>query len=282
MSNSAETLKNASKNHTNNSAYREKLIEHIFVAELLKLSWLHQECSLEVAKPEVDNAGYDLIAEASGYIRHIQLKTTVHGGKAANQKVHSKLAEKPSGCVIWIYFDERTLSLGPFLYFGSEAGKPLPNLLEYKIAKHTKGNKEGFRAERPKIRVIPKGEFQKFESIDVLFAQLFETELNKPEEKQSHLTSVLKKSRNVTGILPIDLFPADLDIFKDSLLRSRKAKIEITYSNGTTEVKNWNVNRFNGSSNIKGNLRSRPDFRSGKWQASGIERIAVRVNTPKD
>jgi hypothetical protein len=52
--------------HFENSSYREKLIEHLFVSELLKLSWLHHDCSLEVAKPEVDNAGYDLIPESYG------------------------------------------------------------------------------------------------------------------------------------------------------------------------------------------------------------------------
>ena len=72
--------------HFENSSYREKLIEHLFVSELLKLSWLHHECSLEVAKPEVDNAGYDLIVEAHGVVRHIQLKTSVSTASAANQK----------------------------------------------------------------------------------------------------------------------------------------------------------------------------------------------------
>ena len=159
--------------HTEHSSYREKLVEHLFVAELLKLSWLHHECSLEVAKPEVDNAGYDLIVEVPGIVRHIQLKTSIIGGKTASQKVHSKLFEKPSGCVIWIYFDETTLHLGPFLYFGSKAGNPLPSLLDYKIAKHTKCNTAGFKAERKRIRVLRKGSFKKFQSIGEIFAELF-------------------------------------------------------------------------------------------------------------
>jgi len=160
--------------HSENSSYREKLIEHLFVAELLKLSWLHHNCSLEVAKPEVDNAGYDLIAEAMGLVRHIQLKTSIIGGKAAFQKVHTKLAGKPSGCVVWIYFDEKTMRLGPFLYFGAEAGQPLPNLNERKIAKHTKGNKDGVKAERQNIRILPKGKFKSIKSIEALYAKLFQ------------------------------------------------------------------------------------------------------------
>jgi len=93
--------------HSENSSYRENLIEHLFVTELLKMSWLHHRCSLEVAKPEVDNSGYDLIAETMGLVRHIQLKTSIVGGTTASQKIHTKLAEKPSGCVVWIYFDEK-------------------------------------------------------------------------------------------------------------------------------------------------------------------------------
>jgi len=156
--------------HTENSLYREKLIEHLFVGELLKLSWLHHACALEVATPEVDNSGYDLIAEVKGRVRHIQLKTSIIGGKTAGQKVHMKLAEKPSGCVVWIYFNEDTLHLGPFFYF--EVNEE--SLGMRKIAKHTKGNKDGVKAERRNMRVVPKGSFTKINSIEDIYARLFE------------------------------------------------------------------------------------------------------------
>ena len=176
MPNDIETYQLEDNNHSANSSYREKLIEHLFVAELLKLSWLHYDCALEVAKPEVDNAGYDLIVEMPNCIRHIQLKTMISDGKAAYQKIHTKLANKPSGCVVWICIDKQTLKLGPFLYFGSEAGKPLPSLDGFETAKHTKGDKDGVKAKRPNIRKIPKRFFQNFDSIDGLFAMLFKIE----------------------------------------------------------------------------------------------------------
>ena len=168
-----ETSEPTTTQHTENSSSREKLVEHLFVAELLKLSWLHHDCSLEIAKPEVDNSGYDLIVEANGVVRHVQLKTSIVGGKTAVQKIHTKLAEKPSGCVVWIYIDEKNLRLGPFLYFGSEAGKPLPSLVNRKVAKHTKGDKDGVKAERPNIRILPKGSFTPIESIENLYVRLF-------------------------------------------------------------------------------------------------------------
>ena len=102
-------------------------------------------------------------------MRHIQLKTSIIGGKTADQKVHAKLAEKPSGCVVWIYINKDTLHLGPFFYFGVEAGA----LVGCKIAKHTKGNKYGVKAERQNLRVVPKGRFTKFESVEDLYTRLF-------------------------------------------------------------------------------------------------------------
>lgn len=59
--------------HSQNSSFREKLIEHLLIGELLKYSWQRGDCTLELSRPEVDRTGYDLVAECNGYIRHIQL-----------------------------------------------------------------------------------------------------------------------------------------------------------------------------------------------------------------
>ena len=91
----------------------------------------------------MDRAGYDLIAECSGHARHIQLKGSYRGSRTAVQKVYLSLAEKPSGCVVWVYFDPNSLELGPFLYFGGEPGRKLPNIDSFKTAKHSKANAQG-------------------------------------------------------------------------------------------------------------------------------------------
>jgi hypothetical protein len=159
--------------HYLKSSFREKLIEHLFIGELLKLSWSDFNCSLEIAKPEVDNQGYDLIAENNGVIRHIQLKAAHLDAKAAKQKVHIALSSKPSGCVVWVYFDEETLELGPFLFFGSSAGLPLPSIEGFKVAKHTKANAEGIKTERPEIREITKAQFKKYSTVREIYDRLF-------------------------------------------------------------------------------------------------------------
>lgn len=159
--------------HTEHSSFREKLIEHLFVGELLKHSWQNGDCQIEVAKPEVDNSGYDLIAEANGIVRHIQLKTSFVGGKASRQKVHIKLAKKPSGCVIWIIFNEVTLVLEKFYFFGGCPGEPLPAIKDKKTAMHTKGNKDGLKAERPNIRELNKGDFKPYKTLHEIYGVLF-------------------------------------------------------------------------------------------------------------
>jgi hypothetical protein len=166
-------MNNTINNHTEHSAFREKLIEHLFVGELLKLSWIYGDCQIEISKPEVDNSGYDIIAEANGIIRHIQIKSSYIGGKTAKQKIHIKLSEKPSGCVVWIYFDEKTLSFGPYYFLGFENAAPLKSIIDAKVAKHSKGDKDGFKAQRPNIREVNKGAFVKFDTIDSLYNALF-------------------------------------------------------------------------------------------------------------
>ena len=52
---------------------REKLIEHVFISEILQESWFVREQPLEVLKSEVDAYGYDLVLECNGVTRHILL-----------------------------------------------------------------------------------------------------------------------------------------------------------------------------------------------------------------
>lgn len=155
------------------SSYRERLIEHLFVGEVLRELWLSGVTEVEVLRCEVDGAGYDIVLECQSVVRHVQLKTARLGGRRANVSVNIKLGEKPSGCVIWIYFDPGTMSLRQFFWFGGAPGKRLPALAGLKVGKHTKGDSTGHKAERPNIRVIPKGRFERIETVAGLVHRLF-------------------------------------------------------------------------------------------------------------
>jgi hypothetical protein len=158
------------------SSYRERLLEHIFIGEVIRQLWVSGEHQVEVLRSEVDGAGYDIVLECRSVVRHIQLKAARSGARRGNVDVNVKLGAKPSGCVVWFYFDPGELTLGPFLWFGGKPGTPLPSLDQFKVGRHTKGDSTGHKAERPNIRLIPKGSFAKVETVPELVQHLFELE----------------------------------------------------------------------------------------------------------
>lgn len=158
------------------SSFFEQLVEHTFVSELLQEAYYGSGELIEVLRSEIDASGYDVVLECRGIMRHVQLKTSRPDARAASQKVHCKLAEKPGGCVVWVLRHEdretRRMRLS-YRFFGDEPGKPLPSLSEYKVAKHNKGDATGKKKERPAIRVIPKGHFRVIETTEELVRALF-------------------------------------------------------------------------------------------------------------
>jgi len=159
--------------HTLNSSYREILIEHIFIGEIMRRLWLRGITQFEVLQPQVDDSGYDLVIEANEVVRHIQLKSSFDTAATAQVKVSLKLESKPSACLIWVRFDPKTMDLGPFLWFGGAPGVRIPDLIAFKVAKHTRANSQGIKQERPNQRSIPKSAFESIAGYDPLVTKLF-------------------------------------------------------------------------------------------------------------
>ena len=153
------------------SSALEKVLEHLFVGDLLRCLGQRGIWDVEVLRSEVDSSGYDLVVECKDTMRHIQLKASHQDARAQSVKINKKLESKRSGCVIWMFYD-RDLQLGPFLWFGAAPGLPMPSLGD-KIAKHTKGDQTGKKAERPNIRVLAKSRFKRRESMKELVGALF-------------------------------------------------------------------------------------------------------------
>lgn len=150
----------------------EKILEHRFVSELTTCLWLNGSRDIEVLRSEVDSSGHDLVVEANGILRHIQLKSMVKGGKKSRVTINTRLASKPGGCVIWYDYDPDTLELGPFRWFGTLPGLGLPDLGD-EVAKHSKGDATGAKNERTGHRVLRKGRFHTVDSIADLLPLLF-------------------------------------------------------------------------------------------------------------
>lgn len=55
------------------SSFREKMLEHIFISEVLQEAWLKYGRTIEVLRSGVDSSGYDLVLEYNSIVRHVQL-----------------------------------------------------------------------------------------------------------------------------------------------------------------------------------------------------------------
>ncbi len=154
------------------SALRERIVEHVFVGEALRKLWQLKVREVEVLRSEVDAGGYDLVMSHRNIVRHIQFKSITEGGKAASINVSLKLMEKPSGCVIWIVVDDN-LHLKSYRWFGGAPGQPLPDISEFKMAKHAKGNAQGVKLKRPNHRVVPVSRFEKLDTMEAVLNKLF-------------------------------------------------------------------------------------------------------------
>ena len=161
----------ASSNYIH-STLRERIVEHVFVGAALQRLWQRGVTDVEVLRSEFDAGGYDLVMSLRKTVRHIQFKTITVGGKAASVKVSTKLADKPSGCVIWIVITPK-LELQSFLWFGGVPGQPIPDIASLKRAKHTKANVQGVKSERENHRVVPRSRFERLAKLDEVLERLF-------------------------------------------------------------------------------------------------------------
>src|SRR5438105_4576529 len=91
--------------HFLQSSLREKLIEHLFIGDLMRCLWRRGCREVEILRAEVDYSGYDVVVECSGVLRHIQLKSSYRGAKTDNVNISVSLTRKPCGCVVWTMFD---------------------------------------------------------------------------------------------------------------------------------------------------------------------------------
>jgi hypothetical protein len=171
-----DKMTNTSEDTYLKSSFYEQLVEHVFISEVLQEVWYSFGKTAEVLRSEVDAFGYDLVFDCNGVVRHVQLKASKHDAKASGQKVNVALEKKPSGCVVWVFRrgnqDTHRMEL-TYRFFGSEAGQQLPSLDGFKVAKHSKGNAKGFKAERKAIRVVPKREFKEIMDIRAVVETLF-------------------------------------------------------------------------------------------------------------
>jgi hypothetical protein len=162
------TMENTELDFTH-SVLRGRIVEHIFVGEILRRLWLRRITNVEVLRSEFDAHGYDIVMSRGDIVRHIQLKTQA-GGKIS---VSRSLSEKPSGCVIWITLNRETLDMPSFRWFGGEPGNPLPDISSFRSPKRPTHNAQRERPERKNHVAVKPSDFSKPKSLDEIIVCLF-------------------------------------------------------------------------------------------------------------
>lgn len=159
------------------SVAHEKLLETVFLADLLQHCWFDRAEVVDVMHSSVDAFGYDLALECGDVLRHVQLKSRRPESTTRDVKVNIELARRPSGCVIWLEWSQDMQSNGrvhlDYWWFGGEPGQPIPDLGD-RIARHSKGDATGKKKERPNIRLVGKKRFDLLEGgVEELAVRLF-------------------------------------------------------------------------------------------------------------
>jgi hypothetical protein len=157
--------------HSHFSSLRERIVEHLFVGELLKYLWQHKRYGVEVSRAESDSFGYDIVIESGKVIRHIQLKSNME--RPRNLSIARTLEKKPSGCVIWIGITIG-LEMKEFGWYGSGPGLPLPDLSNFENSLRIGRNRDGKRPKRSNHVDVPFSKnFNVFRNIDEVASLLF-------------------------------------------------------------------------------------------------------------
>ncbi len=86
------------------------------------------------------------------------------------------------------------------------------------------------------------------------------------------------KAMQPANSLDIVYVEASEEAFKQQLLICKKAYIKLYYTDGTSEIKEWNASRFTEASRVDGNLRS--GYLRG-WRERGINKAVLSVDREK-
>ncbi|HEX3673682.1 MAG TPA: hypothetical protein VHU87_05365 [Rhizomicrobium sp.] len=81
--------------HYQKSSLREKIVEHVFIGEALRMLWRKKIFDAEILRSEFDAFGYDLVLERGDTTRHVQLKSGL--GNPAELALRSRSQRRNQG-----------------------------------------------------------------------------------------------------------------------------------------------------------------------------------------
>lgn len=161
--------------HIENSGSMELMIESVFLSELLQECWFARGHLVDVLHSTVDAFGYDVVLQAGEVVRHVQLKAKKMGGTTNAYAINTLLGEQPAGCVICIVWehtsDENRMSLS-YHWLGGGPNEKLTGLGD-RVSRNSRGNAQGVKGERVRMRDVRLTSFTKLVGISELADRLF-------------------------------------------------------------------------------------------------------------
>ncbi len=139
----------------------------------------------DLLRADRDLSGYDIVIEANGVVRHIQLKTQIAGGRSVEVSAQIALEAKPSACIVWTTYDPVTLRPVAWRFFGEKPGERITPLGD-RVACHSRGKKTW----RPEHRVIRATRFKRIDDLEQLVDHLFGTDSREISLLVEHMNSL--------------------------------------------------------------------------------------------
>lgn len=123
------------------SFYFESNLTHLLLQELMReILMAEHPRRLTVLKAEVDSEGYDRALASGSAPRYVQFKTLGRRASTVNYSIKAPRADLPGGCVLWLCYDQESLTRMHYQLLAGAPGEPLGTLLP---AFHAQKRKNG-------------------------------------------------------------------------------------------------------------------------------------------
>ena len=88
--------------------------------------------------------------------------------------------------------------------------------------------------------------------------------------------STISKTKKKASLPELVFYPADEQLFKTELVKSKKAHFILTYASGKKVTTPWSAFSFDSDSNLRGNIQSRPFWRNKTKE--GLIKVEVFID----
>jgi ribosomal protein L37AE/L43A len=156
-------------------------------------------------------------------------------------------------------------------------GRSRPSIVNLVASEYTKDSVVSFNFVEFEKKFI--AQHNPIEKTIIFLCRSCHQKYDNPAKTPSKSGDPFTQTTSNAELLPITLEPRGSENFREQLLKSKKAEIKIIYSDGSSKTQLWNASKLLPTSNIMGNLRSRPKFKAGQHQANGIVAVHVKVIT---